>query len=82
MEGPIPEGQHHLMDFWDIKAVVGPLIEQLDHRCLNEIEGLENPTSEMIAKWLWDHAKPKLPLLSRIVVRETCTARCEYEGRV
>ena len=57
-----------------------PLWERLDHNYLNEIEGLENPTSEIIAIWIWDRLKPSLPLLSKIVVGETCTAGCVYEG--
>jgi 6-pyruvoyltetrahydropterin/6-carboxytetrahydropterin synthase len=53
----------------------------LDHFYLNEIEGLANPTSEVIAKWIWDQVKPVLPLLVSIVVHETCTSTCEYRGR-
>jgi 6-pyruvoyltetrahydropterin/6-carboxytetrahydropterin synthase len=52
----------------------------LDHNYLNEIEGLENPTSEVIAKWIWNRLQPSLPLLSKVVVGETCTAGCIYEG--
>ncbi|ROQ30039.1 6-carboxytetrahydropterin synthase QueD [Gallaecimonas pentaromativorans] len=69
-----------VMDFADLKAVVKPLIDQLDHCYLNEIEGLENPTSEVLAKWIWDQLAPKLPLLSAIWVRETCTSGCLYNG--
>jgi 6-pyruvoyltetrahydropterin/6-carboxytetrahydropterin synthase len=68
------------MDFADVKAVVEPLREQLDHRTLNDLPGLENPTSEMLAKWIWDRVKPKLPGLTCVTVRETCTNRCEYRG--
>jgi 6-pyruvoyltetrahydropterin/6-carboxytetrahydropterin synthase len=53
----------------------------LDHFYLNEIEGLSNPTAEMLAKWLWDRIKPALPLLAAIKVYETCTSECEYRGR-
>lgn len=81
VEGEIPAGQHHLVDYADLGAAVEPLRLRLDHYCLNEIEGLENPTSERLAAWLWDRLKPALPLLSEIVVRETCTSRCEYRGR-
>jgi 6-pyruvoyltetrahydropterin/6-carboxytetrahydropterin synthase len=69
-----------VMDFGDLKAAVRPLIERLDHRYLNEIEGLENPTSEVLARWLWDRLREALPGLSRVVVRETCTSGCVYEG--
>ncbi len=51
-----------------------------DHHYLNEIPGLENPTSENIARWIWDRLKPTLPLLCRVVVRETCTAGASYDG--
>ena len=57
-----------------------PLRARLDHFLLNEIEGLEHPTSEMIAHWIWTRLAPTLPLLSEVHVHETCTARCEYRG--
>lgn len=69
-----------LMDYADISAAFKPLYQQLDHYFLNEIEGLENPTSEIIAKWIWDKLKPTLPLLSEVVVAETCTAQAVYRG--
>lgn len=69
-----------IMDFTDIKTAFLPLWEQLDHHYLNDVPGLENPTSENIASWIWDRLKPTLPALSRIVVRETCTSGCIYEG--
>ncbi|HLS99556.1 MAG: 6-carboxytetrahydropterin synthase QueD [Porticoccaceae bacterium] len=69
-----------LMDFADIKAVFKPILERLDHRFLNDIEGLENPTSENIARWIWRELKPALPALSRVMIRETCTSGCVYSG--
>ena len=69
------------MDYADIKTVIDPIEKQLDHFCLNEVPGLENPTSEMIAKWLWDRLKRPLPMLAEIIVYETCTSRCEYRGK-
>jgi 6-pyruvoyltetrahydropterin/6-carboxytetrahydropterin synthase len=69
-----------VMDFADIKAAFAPLFEQLDHRCLNDIAGLENPTSERLAMWIWEALKPALPALSKIVVHETCTSGCVYSG--
>lgn len=69
-----------VMDFADLKAAVKPLIEQLDHYYLNEIPGLENPTSEVLARWLWTRLVPDLPSLAKIVVRETCTSGCTYRG--
>jgi 6-pyruvoyltetrahydropterin/6-carboxytetrahydropterin synthase len=60
--------------------IEGPIFETLDHTFLNEIEGLENPTSENIAIWLWSRIKEKLPELSSIEVMETCTSGCTYNG--
>lgn len=73
-----------LMDFADIKAVVKPYIDYLDHDCLNDlgerdnIPHLQNPTSENICLWLYQELSPKLPMLYSVVVRETCTSACEY----
>jgi 6-pyruvoyltetrahydropterin/6-carboxytetrahydropterin synthase len=69
-----------LMDYADISAAFKQLWERLDHRYLNEVAGLENPTSEVIAAWIWRRLKPKLPLLREVVVAETCTARAVYRG--
>jgi 6-pyruvoyltetrahydropterin/6-carboxytetrahydropterin synthase len=40
-----------ILDFFELDAVILPLVEQIDHRVLNDIEGLENPTAELIAEW-------------------------------
>jgi 6-pyruvoyltetrahydropterin/6-carboxytetrahydropterin synthase len=69
-----------LMDYAEIKAVFSPIWEKLDHHYLNEISGLENPTSENVAVWIWDQLKPRLPLLVEVIVAETCTARAVYRG--
>ena len=69
-----------LMDYADISAAFKPLWEKLDHHYLNEIPGLENPTSEIVAAWIWKKLKPKLPLLTEVVVAETCTAQAVYRG--
>jgi 6-pyruvoyl tetrahydropterin synthase/QueD family protein len=70
-----------LVDFADITAVVEPLIrDQLDHRSLNDVPGLENPTSEMLCAWLWKKLQPKLRGLLTVTVHETCAARCTYRG--
>lgn len=69
-----------IMDFGDLKAAFAPLYAQLDHHYLNDIPGLENPTSEMLAIWIWDRLAPTLPGLSAIVIRETCTSGCRYTG--
>lgn len=81
VEGSLPAGSAHLIDYGDISRVVRPIIDgELDHRHLNDIAGLENPTSEMIALWLWRRIRPELPLLAAIVVHETCSSRCIYQG--
>ena len=69
-----------VMDFADVKAAFVPVFERLDHHYLNEIPGLENPTSENLAVWIWRELKPALPALSRLVVHETCTSGCVYDG--
>lgn len=78
--GPLVEPQGWVQDFGDIGAVFRPVFEQLDHRYLNDIAGLENPTSENLARWVWARLKPALPGLSSIVIRETCTSGCVYRG--
>ena len=70
-----------LVDFGDITAEVEPLLKrELDHRTLNDVAGLENPTSELLCVWLWQRLRERLPHLSAITVQETCTARCTYRG--
>ena len=68
------------MDFADLKAAFKPSYDRLDHHYLNEVEGLENPTSENLARWIWENVAPALPGLCKVVVRETCTSGCVYEG--
>ncbi|HVC49664.1 MAG TPA: 6-carboxytetrahydropterin synthase QueD [Burkholderiales bacterium] len=80
LEGPILEPEGWVMDFSNIKVAVKPILDQLDHYYLNEIEGLENPTSENLARWIWKRLKMVLPQLSKITVWETCTAGCTYNG--
>jgi len=79
IDSPINE-MGWVMDFSDLKKICSPYIEQLDHSYLNEIEGLENPTSENIAIWLWARLKKTLQHLSSISVMETCNSGCEYSG--
>jgi 6-pyruvoyltetrahydropterin/6-carboxytetrahydropterin synthase len=80
VEGSVGEQSGWIMDFGDIKAAFAPIYDQLDHHYLNDIDGLENPTSENLAIWIWQHLKPKLPLLSCITIKETCTSGCIYRG--
>ena len=81
VSGPIGADTGWVMDFADLKTAFAPLHHVLDHNYLNDIPGLENPTSEHIARWIWDRLQPTLPGLSQIVVRETCTSGAIYEGR-
>ncbi len=69
-----------VMDFSEIKAAFAACKDTLDHRYLNEIPGLENPTAEHIAIWIWRQLKSRLPALSEIRIDETCTAGCIYRG--
>jgi 6-pyruvoyltetrahydropterin/6-carboxytetrahydropterin synthase len=78
--GPIDPELGWLMDFADMDEVVDPVIAQLDHRYLNEVPGLENPTSELLAVWLWRKLEVQLPLLVELAVSETPTSRCVYRG--
>ncbi len=78
--GPVDAATGWVMDFGDIKAAFRPLYEQLDHYYLNEIEGLENPTSENLARWIWARLAPSLAQLTQVVVHETCTSGCVYRG--
>jgi 6-pyruvoyltetrahydropterin/6-carboxytetrahydropterin synthase len=80
VSGPVDPELGWVVDFADVKAAFKAIEDRIDHRCLNEVEGLENPTSENLARWLWQALLPELPLLSKIVVRETCTSGCIYAG--
>ena len=80
VRGPLSAREGWVMDFADLKAAVKPIIEELDHFYLNDIAGLENPTSEVIARWIWRRLVSTLSGLSQIVVRETCTSGCVYRG--
>ena len=78
--GEVDPAKGYLIDYGDLKRLVGPIVDELDHRCLNDLDGLENPTSEMIAAWIWRRIESLVPNLDTIVVHETCTARCEFRG--
>src|SRR5262245_60898569 len=78
--GPVVEHAGWVVDFADIKRAFQPLHDQLDHHYLNEIEGLKNPTSENLARWIWTRVALSLPGLSQVAVHETCTAGCIYRG--
>ena len=80
VSGPVDDYLGWVMDFADVKAAFDPLYRQLDHHYLNDVPGLENPTSENLAKWIWQQLKPALPQLSAVVVHETCTSGARYSG--
>lgn len=80
LRGPLDPELGWVRDFGDVSAAFKPLFERLDHQVLNEIEGLENPTSENLARWLWSKLRPSLPELAEVGVKETATAGCVYRG--
>jgi len=80
IEGEIEPVQGWVMDFADISKAFQPIFNELDHHYLNEIAGLENPTSENLARWIWRKLKPDLPSLFSVQIKETCTSGCIYHG--
>ncbi|MEX0619279.1 MAG: 6-carboxytetrahydropterin synthase QueD [Pseudohongiellaceae bacterium] len=80
VEGEVDHDSGWIMDFAAIGKAFKPVLNQLDHYYLNEIEGLENPTSENLARWIWQRLKPELPELSSIEIKETCNSGCIYHG--
>jgi 6-pyruvoyltetrahydropterin/6-carboxytetrahydropterin synthase len=80
LDGPIDPATGWVMDFAEVEAAIEPHRARLDHHYLNEVEGLENPTAEHLARWLWNRLAPDLPLLVAVEVRETDDAGCVYRG--
>lgn len=80
VSGPVGAESGWVQDFGDLKCAFKPLHACLDHNYLNEIPGLENPTSEVLAVWIWERLVPVLPMLDRVEVKETCTSGCVYRG--
>lgn len=78
VHGQVDEQTGWVIDFYDIKAQFATIMELLDHRYLNELPGLENPTCEVLAAWIWEHMRPLQ--LSKVVVMETCTSGAVYTG--
>jgi 6-pyruvoyltetrahydropterin/6-carboxytetrahydropterin synthase len=78
--GPVDPVMGWVIDFADVKQAFAPIHAALDHRYLNEVAGLENPTSEVLAQWIWARLEPALAMLSSVEVRETCTTGCVYRG--
>ena len=80
VEGAVDEKTGWFIDYAAIDEIWQPLYDRLDHNYLNDVDGLDNPTSENLARWLWERIKPALPSLCVVTVHETCDARCEYRG--
>ncbi len=80
IEGDMPPDRDYLVDFGEVKQAVEPIRRQLDHKLLNDVEGLGVPTVENLSKWMWDQLKPRLPLLAMLRVHETAGNVCEYAG--
>jgi 6-pyruvoyltetrahydropterin/6-carboxytetrahydropterin synthase len=81
LTGELGEDSGWVVDFGDVKSAFQPIYDELDHQYLNEVHEMDNPTSERLSIWIWDRLKPALPLLSKIVVHETCTSGCTYRGK-
>ena len=79
-EGEINKVTGWFLDFNEIKTVFQPTLDILDHSYLNDIIGLENPTSEILAIWIWNTIKEKLPMLSKVKISETQSSGCIYTG--
>lgn len=80
IEGNLEEEQGWVIDYAELKKNIQPVIDLVDHQLLNNIPGLENPTSELISIWLWDKIKSIIPGLSKIELKETPTSGVIYEG--
>jgi len=80
VRGPVASESGWIVDFADIDAAFAPIHAEVDHHGLNEVDGLENPTSELLAQWIWQKLAPRLEGLASVVVRETCDSGCIYDG--
>ncbi|MFE1602393.1 6-carboxytetrahydropterin synthase QueD [Methylobacterium sp. ID0610] len=80
LDGPVDPQTGWVVDFYDVEAAFAPLLAELDHHCLNDLPGLENPTAEHIAVWIWNRARPSLPALAAVKVFETPMSWAEYTG--
>lgn len=78
LQGPLQPQIGWVMDYHEIDLKMKPLLEQLDHRLLNEVSGLENPTSEILCAWIYEKALPGLPILKKVTIKETATTECSY----
>ncbi|RVU16414.1 6-carboxytetrahydropterin synthase QueD [Methylobacterium oryzihabitans] len=80
LDGPVDPATGWVVDFFDVESAFAPVLARLDHYCLNEVPGLENPTAEHIAIWIWNAIRPALPALSSVKVFETPMSWAEYLG--
>jgi 6-pyruvoyltetrahydropterin/6-carboxytetrahydropterin synthase len=80
VEGPVGARSGWVRDFAELSCAMEPLLARLDHYYLNDVEGLENPTSEVLARWIWNKLHDVLPDLSQVIIHETCTSGCAYRG--
>jgi len=80
VRGPVDPRTGWLVDYGVLDEIVRPLLDRLDHHYLNEIEGLDNPTSEVLAAWLWERLRGPIPQLQAVILYETVDARCIYRG--
>ncbi len=76
--GPLDPKVGWVRDYHQIELLMKPLLGKLDHHILNEVPGLENPTSELLCKWIYERAKTDLPELLQVSVSETLTTECSY----
>ena len=81
VQNELDENLGWVADFSDIKAIVKPIIEVVDHKLINKVEGLHNPTCEILAVWFWNNIKPQLTQLCKIQLDETPTSGAIYEGK-
>ncbi|MEM8836372.1 MAG: 6-carboxytetrahydropterin synthase QueD [Planctomycetota bacterium] len=80
VEGEVDPTTGYILDFGELKAAIEPLRQRLDHHYLNDVEGLDKPTAELLAKWIYDRLAPNVPGLVEIVLRETPSNRVHYRG--
>ena len=81
IEGEVGNHTGWVMEFDEVKKAFHPILQMLDHAMLNDIPGLENPTVENLAIWIWNNLFLQLPQLVKIAIAETATSGCIYEGR-
>ena len=78
LQGPLDERIGWVMDYHQISEVMQPLLKELDHRVLNEVAGLENPTSELLAKWIFERGSKEISMLRSVTIMETPFTECTY----